>query len=238
VNLTPSFASWSRHGRPMVLQEKRPAESEMFGLKIRQLISPVSPHVFPPFRKWVERETAARFPNEYENWTARLGLVGTLGFLGLLVLLFVPEAALPRAPELVRSASRLTLAAVLLATVGGFGSLFSLLLSPDIRGYNRILPFVAFFSLLAVAFAVDALFKARWARTTVAFVVLAIGIADQGQAARPLNASYAGILTETSGLDAFVQKLERALPKAAMVFQLPFRPYMNESDFERMKSYD
>src|SRR5262249_47316687 len=44
INLTPSFYSWSQHGRPMVLREKVPAEAEMFGLKIRTLISPVYPH--------------------------------------------------------------------------------------------------------------------------------------------------------------------------------------------------
>jgi phosphoglycerol transferase len=238
LNLAPSFDSWSRHGRPMVLRQKVPAESEIFALKIRQLISPVYPHAFPPFNKWVKQEAAARFPNEDENWTSRLGLVGTFGFLGLLALLFAPDAASSRAPALLRSASRLTLAAVLLATVGGFGSLFSLFVSPDIRAYNRIFPFVAFFSLLAVALAVDARLKARWARTTAALVVLIVGIADQGQALHSLNANYGSIAADVSGLSAFVQKLEGTLPNDAMVFQLPFRAYMNESSFGRMKEYD
>jgi phosphoglycerol transferase len=238
LNLTPSFYSWSRHGRPMMVHGKVPAESEMFGLKIRQLVSPVYPHRFPPFRKWVEKEAAARFPNEYENWTSRLGLVGTLGFLGLLALLFAPDAALPRAPTLLRGASRLTLAALLLATVGGLGSLFSLFVSADIRAYNRIFPFIEFFSLLAFVLAADSLFKTRQGRTTAAIVVLGVGIWDQGQALRNFNVKYDSIAAEISILDAFVRKLESALPNRAMVFQLPFRAYMNESDFGRMKPYD
>jgi len=238
LNLAPSFYSWSQRGQPMVLRDKVPAESEMFGLKIRQLISPVYPHRFPPFRSWVEREAAARFPNEYENWTARLGLVGTLGFLALLARLFAPDPALPRAPTLLRGASRLTLAALLLATVGGFGTLFSLFVSPDIRGYNRIFPFIEFFSLLAFALATDSLFTMRRGRITAAFVVLAIGLGDQGQAAQHLNINYPSIAAEISSLGAFVKKLERALPNGAMVFQLPFRAYMGESDFGRMKSFD
>jgi phosphoglycerol transferase len=238
VNLTPSFYSWSRLGWPMVLRDKTPAESEMFGLKIRQLISPVFPPRFPPFRKWVEQETAARFPNENENWTARLGVVGTLGFLGILALLFMPDAALPRAPTLLRSASLLTLAALLLATVGGFGSLFSLLVSTDIRAYNRIFPFIAFFSLLAVALALDSLFKTRRGRTVASVAVLTIGVADQGQVAQVFSSRYGGIVAEISTLGAFVHRLERALPNGAMVFQLPFRTYLSESDFARMKPYD
>jgi phosphoglycerol transferase len=238
LNLAPSFVSWSRHGQPIVMKEKMPAESEMFGLKIRQLISPVYPHPFPPFRQWVEREAAARFPNENENWTARLGLVGTLGFLGLLALLFAPAGAESRAPVPIGSASRLTLAAVLFATVGGFGSLFSLFVSPDIRAYDRIFPFIAFFSLLTVALAADALFKTRRARTIAALVILTVGLVDQGQAAHSLNARYDSIAADVSGLGAFVDTLERALPNDAMVFQLPFRAYMSESQVDRMKEYD
>jgi hypothetical protein len=238
INLTPSFYAWSQHGRPMVLRDKAPNESEMFGLKIRQLISPVYPHRFPPFRKWVEQEAAAKFPNDNENWTARLGLMGTLGFLGLLALLFMPDAALPRAPTLLRSASRLALAALLLSTVGGFGSLFSLFVSPDIRAYNRMFPFIAFFSLLAVALATDSLFNTRRGRTAAAVAVLAIGIGDQGHATGYFNVRYDTIAAEISSLGPFVHRLESALPNGAMVFQLPFRAYMNESDFGRMKRYD
>jgi len=238
INLTPSFYSWSQHGKPMVLRDKVPAESEMFGLKIRQLISPVFPHRFPPFRKWVDQEAAARFPNETENWTSRLGLLGTLGFLGLLAVLFMPDAALPRGMPLLGSASRLTLASVLLATVGGFGTLFSLFVSPDIRAYNRICPFIEFFALLAVALAIDSRCTSRRARTAAAIIVLAAGLGDQGQAAQPFNAHYGSYASEIASLETFVGTLERALPNHAMVFQLPLRAYMNESDFGRMQRYD
>ena len=84
VNLAPSLYSWSRHGRPMILRDKVPAESEVYGLKIRQLVSPVFQHPFPPFRRWTEKEAAAHFPLETENMDSRLGLVGSVGFLGLL----------------------------------------------------------------------------------------------------------------------------------------------------------
>jgi phosphoglycerol transferase len=258
VNLTPSFSSWNMHGRPMMMRDKVPAEAEMFGLKIRQLVSPVFPHQFPPFRAWVEQEAAAKFPNESENWTARLGFTGTLGFLGLLTLLFVPDttmsrtvaarmppsrtaaahATLSRASLLSRGASRLTLAALLLATVGGFGSLFSLFISADIRAYNRICPFIEFFSLLAIALAIDVVFKTRRVRMVAATAVLAVGLADQGQAAQHFQVKYASIASEVAGLESFVRTVERAVPDSAMVLQLPFRTYLNESDFGRMKRYD
>ncbi len=238
INLAPSFYSWHQHGKPTVLRDKVPAESEMFGLKIRQLVSPVFPNRVAPFETWVKTEAAARFPNETENWTSRLGLLGTIGFLGLLAVLFMPDGSLPRAMPLLGSASRLTLASLLLATVGGFGTLFSLFVSSDIRAYNRMCPFIEFFALLAVALAIDTLCTSRRARTVVAVLVLAIGLADQGQAAQPFNAHYNAYAAEISSLDALVGTIERALPTNAMVFQLPLRAYMNESDFGRMQRYD
>lgn len=237
LNLAPSFYSWQQHGRPLIQREKTPAEAEMHGLKIRQLISPVYPHAFPPFNGWVEREAAARFPNDYENWSSRLGIVGTLGFLALVLLLFLPEAPQLEVP-LLRGASRLTLAALLLATVGGFGVLFNLAVSPDIRAYNRISPFIAFFALLAVATAIDRMFKTPRARTVAAIALLVLGIADQGQATRLVNDRQGAIAGEVVQLRHLVGTLEGKLPDGAMVFQLPIRTYMSESDFGRMKQYD
>ena len=237
LNLAPTFYSWHEHGRPLIQREKTPAEAEMHGLKIRQLISPVYPHAFPPFNRWVEREAAARFPNDYENWSSRLGIVGTLGFLALVLLVFLPEAPLRELP-LVRGASRLTLAVLLLATVGGFGVVFNLAVSPDIRAYNRMSPFIAFFSLLAVATAIDRICKTPRARSIVAIAVLLLGISDQGQATRRVNEAQAAIAGEVAELRGLVGTLERALPDGAMVFQLPIRTYMSESDFGRMKQYD
>jgi hypothetical protein len=239
LNLAPSLYSWSRHGRPTILREKIPAESEVYGLKIRQLISPVFQHSFPPFRWWTQKEAAAQFPLETENMTSRLGFVGTLGFLGLLGMLFVPAAVqrLPSAAVLI-GASQLTIAAVLLATIGGFGSLFSLLVTPEIRAYNRICPFIEFLSLAAVALAMDSLLKTRERRIVAGVAVLALGLGDQRVAAMHLNAVYPSIAAEMAPLEAFVRQLESHLPARAMVLQLPFRTYLNDGGVSRMKPYD
>jgi hypothetical protein len=239
LNLAPSLYSWSRHGKPIILRDKVPAESEVYGLKIRQLIGPLRHHVFPPFRNFAEEESAAQFPLETENVTSRLGLVGTLGFLGLLALLFVPGATHRwNCRNTLLGASQLTIAAVLLATIGGFGSLFALVVSPEIRGYNRICPFIEFFSLIAIAFALDSLFKTRERRIAAAVIVLALGLIDQRTAGVNLRVAYAGIAAEMPPLEAFVRQLESRLPDRAMVLQLPFRTYLNDEGIARMGSYD
>jgi phosphoglycerol transferase len=137
-----------------------------------------------------------------------------------------------------RTASQLTLAAVLLATVGGFGSLFSLLISPEIRAYNRICPFIEFFALLAIAFTNDRLCATPRRRLIAAGALLAVGLADQRSAAAGLNAEYAGVAAELPTLQTFVRAVEDRLPEHAMVLQLPFRTYMNDDGVARMKSYE
>jgi phosphoglycerol transferase len=239
LNLAPSLYSWSRHGKPLVVDDKVPGHAELFGLKIRTLISPASPHLFPLFQHWVNLEAVAQYPIETENSHARLGVVGALGFLGLIGILLVPSAAERlRDGPVVLGASRLTAAGLFLATVGGFGSVFNLLVNPEIRVYARIAPFIAFFALLAVAMFMDAFFKSRRLRTAVAAGVLFVGLLDQSGAASGMNAEYASSASQLASLEPFVRRLENRLPANAMVLQLPFRTYLNGSTIARMEPYE
>jgi hypothetical protein len=140
---------------------------------------------------------------------------------------------------MVLGAGQLTLAAVLLGTLGGFGSLFSLLVTPEIRAYNRICAFIVFFALLAVALALDGQWvRIRWQRMAILCLVLTVGVLDQTQAVRRLNVEQAGIKSELHQVQAIVRQLEQALPPRAMVCQLPFTIYLDDSGRARMKPYD
>ena len=244
VNLAPSFYAWHRDGRPVSIPQKHAAEAEQYGLKIRQLVSPVNPS-FPPFGRWMEIEEDANYPLETENDMSKLGVAATVGFLVLLCGLFAPGVAsvLPDGPLFV-NAGRLTLAALLLATIGGFGSLFNLLVSPEVRAYNRVSPFIAFFSLVAIALIAEKLLDRpatarvrRWVTSTVV-AALIISVYDEGQAAGPLNRKHAAISHEWAALAMFVGSLEQRLPAGAMVFQLPVLTYLNEIGRERMQPLD
>lgn len=239
LNLAPSFRSWSNHGKPLTVPEKTPAEAELYGLKIRQLVSPGLWHRFPPFRAWLAREQRAAFPVETENSSSRLGLVATVGFLTLLGLLFVPRAGQTSGHhDTLLAASRLVLAAVLLATIGGFGSLFNLLVTPDIRAYNRISPFIAFFSLTAVALVIDALIvSSRW-RVAAAAAVAAVGLIDQRAATVYLNSIHKDVAAEYASLRSLIGRVEAQLPAEAMVFELPFRMYPNDDGGPRGQPYE
>lgn len=240
LNLAPSLRLWAVDGKPLVIPAKTTAESELYGLKIRQLVSPVPDHPFPPFARWETLERRAAFPSETENTSSRLGLLASIGFVILLGTLVVPGARLrTKDPELVAAAAGLTLALILLGTIGGFGSLFSLLISPEIRAYNRICPFIAFFAWVAVATWLDAVRPRRrpW-RAVLVFAVLMFGIWDQVGALAPLNRAYGATRTEWTTIEAFARALEHQMPPGTMVFQLPLTTYLNDSGEGRMRTYD
>jgi phosphoglycerol transferase len=239
LNLAPSFYSWNRHGRPVLVDDKRPGQAEQYGLRIRTLVGPTAPHVFPPFQRWADAEVGAGYADENESSHARLGVVGTAGFLALLGVLLVPAAASRLTlPQSVVGASRLAAATLLLATAGGFGSVFSLLISPQIRVYSRIFPFVDFFALLMVAVLLDTAFKRRPARIAAAAVVIAVGLLDQQGAAARLNIEYERTARELPPLKAFVRQLESRLPDRAAVLQLPFRTYLQYATIARHEPFD
>lgn len=215
------------------------ADAETGGVKFRQLVGPLPSHWLPPFSAWSRREGAAGFPYETANHLSRLGIVAGLGFLGLLWALLVPAAAGPPPHgETVRAASGLTLAAFLVATVGGLGTVVSLLIEPTILVFSRITPFLIFFSLAAVGVWVERAAAGR-RRGPLVWAALAIfALLDQMVAIRPLHRGVAKTRIEYRQLQGMVEVLERELPSGARVYQLPDRTDHLQRRVVRMQPND
>jgi len=224
VPLVPSFAYWRAHGRNDHLSYKTVADADTYGLKLRQLLTPIADHPIGVFRAVAARIDEARFPLENENTTARLGLVGSLGFVGLLGYTLARAAGAVGPDPQLGPAATLTLAALLVAQVGGLGSLFSVFVSPDIRGYNRIVVFIAFFSLHAsvvgLARGLDRFQASTILRGALLALLSAFAVLDQVPR-RYLAAVRAETGPSFAEDEAFVSLVESRLPAGAMVFQLP-----------------
>jgi phosphoglycerol transferase len=245
VNLAPSLYSWRANGKPYT-EFKTVADSEIFGLKIRHLLSPQTPHGLPPLAAWLVKEREANFPIENENSTARLGVVGSAGFLLLLGALMVSDrlSASPSGRFIVGLA-RLNLAALLLATVGGFGSLISLFLLEQIRGYNRIVVFIAFFALVALALATTRAMEIV-RRNHRAFVALCLGIMttalfgvyDQQYAATNLRLRAASDQQKAGVLQDVVMRTEKVLKPGSLLYEMPDTPFPPDGIRHGMQPYD
>ena len=226
VAVVPSALYWARHGRNEALLYKAPAVADQAGLRLRQVLTPIDDHPMPLLREAAARIERAAFPGESEGARARVGTLGTVGLLFLLGFAVARGAGVAAADDALGPASALTLVALFVAQVGGLGSLFGVLVVPDVGGYGRIAVFVAFFALHAAAVLVGRLLRrlpdrAPFPAALVVLVLLgAAALADQV----PRRSLAATRWSSAPAFDedaAFVARLEATLPAGAMVFQLP-----------------
>jgi phosphoglycerol transferase len=251
VNLSPTVLYRQRHGRNPEVAVRVPAESEIYGLKITNLVLP-RPHHRLGLGTIAERY-AQESPIPSEGGQA-LGLLGTIGLLWLLLLAVaaaVGTAVRVRAPDVHGHMAAYTLAALLIGTVGGGSILIAYFVTPQFRSWARVAVVIAFFSLAAVGYLVEG-----WRDDRLR--AAAATPAGRARARQVTSAVLAGILLvalldETSGADvppyranaveydsdeAFVGAIEHRLPPRAMVFQLPVVAFPESPRPARMKDYD
>jgi phosphoglycerol transferase len=245
LNLLPSIIHLSRHGSVMVVQRVA-AEAEAYGLRIGQLLMPV---------RWHRVQALSDLKVAYnmrifitENDDATLGLIGACGFLGLLWWFFFCKPAVrelnePGARGVFNHLSALNLSAVLLGTIGGFGSLVAFFGLPQIRAYTRLSIFIACLVFFALAFWLDGVRERRvrtrgqqWLFNSVLVITLVLGLLDQ---ITPMFIpDYVKFRNDFESDRAFVQQVEAKLQPSAMIFQLPAVSFPENPKFARMSDYD
>jgi phosphoglycerol transferase len=150
LQLIPNYWYYYHEGRNPTVAYRSSVESEHHGLKMIQLFMPVEGHRVRLLREFSDNY-ASSAPLVYENRVSSLGVLGSIGFILLLCCILLSNEKNKKCfSEKLFNIARLNLAAILLATIGGGGTLFALLVSPQIRAYNRISIFIALFSLWAL----------------------------------------------------------------------------------------
>ena len=139
--------------------------------------------------------------------------------------------------------SILNLSAVLLATVGGIGTVIAYLFFPEIRAYNRISVFIAFFCITTVMMLLDVLLQKysqnkikKYAIVGFIIIVLFFGIYDQSSVR--FIPDYKNIKEVFMSDDHFVKDIERTYPDDTNVFQLPYVPFPENPPVHGMSDYD
>jgi phosphoglycerol transferase len=226
LNLSPSIAYRLQHGVDAAVATRGPGDVELYGLKVADLVLPIEGHRLSPLARVAQRyRSTTPIPGEPAG---ALGIVGTVGFLALLggFLVAALQARRRRLGLFMYLGATLTLC-LLIADTGGFATLISYLVSPQIRAWNRIGIFIAFVCLAGVGLLVERLGeRLRLTATGVTAVVAAIvvvGVLDQtGSATVP---PYAEVATTYRSDRAFVGSIEGQLPPGAMVLQLPYQSF-------------
>ncbi len=238
ANQAPHVLYILKHGRTEVMT-RAASDADHYGLKIGQLLLPLSAHRIAAFAEFKERYDKAP-PSEGENVVASPGFIGSFGFLFLIGWLLYrrgrDESDRPR--ELFNHMSMLNATAVLIATVGGFGSLFAHLVSPQIRAYARMNIYISFLAFFTIALLLDLLarrfFQTR-SRKVVFYILISLltfaGVLDQ---TNRHNRSF--VKDEFMNDRDFVREIESVMPERAMIYQLPFQTFP-ERNYDHLKGY-
>lgn len=243
----PSLFYILEYGRNSEVIIRGPHESEIYGLKILQLLIPVTGHQIP-FLAAIATQYATTAPLVNENRLAALGIIGSLGFLFLVIWVFYRLFS--------RNTSRsncnttkldvlggLNLAAVLLATVGGFGTIFAYMVVPWIRGLNRISVYIDFAAITAIILLVNMLVQnwssskgRQWFLSTCLVLITFIGLYDQ--TSTHVIPAYESVRTEYNNDRNFISTIQKTYPSADTVFQLPYVPFPEFGQLYKWRVYD
>jgi phosphoglycerol transferase len=254
LNVLPSLVYLFQQGENREGVNRFAAESELYALKITQLLLPRGDHRLDVFFEFASKYNNF-FPIVTENISASMGAVGSLG----LVLLFIVSIASPFlnfksvdvSPALqtfymhrrLQILAALSLGLILLGTMGGFSSLFAMLVSSSIRSWNRISIFIAFISVLAFALLADGLTR-KYAKQglmilvgyALAITVLVLGTLDQ--TVKPCHTCMKANGELAKNDEAFIQAIEKSLPQHAAIYQLPYMAYSDGGAANNLGSYD
>jgi hypothetical protein len=242
ANHIPTYLHRAQAGwNPVVY--RGPEETDTYGLKIAHLLLPGEDHSLRVLRKIKAVYNSANRASENENKAATLGLVGAAGLVGMTAWLLLPfrKPGWPYGPL-----AALTLFAVLLATLGGFGAVFNLLVTGSIRGYNRISVFIALFCLMASLWAIDRFLltrngRARRLRYPAWAAVLLVGFLDQTPYSwfRQKIVTTLGDQARRYRADAdFFGRIESRLSPGSKVFCLPYAAYPEVPPTYKMGAYE
>lgn len=244
ANLSPSLWYWHEHGKNDKVGHRLARDTELFGLKIAQLLLPVTEHRLPGLAQ------IKNFHNKQtilcnENDSCTLGFLGAAGFLALLARLLLRRRKNDPAPTdravLLDGLAVMSAGALLFATLGGFGMLYSLLINPSLRGQNRIVVYIGFCALFGVVLSLDRIqsrFKSVAGRTAflVGLVLLVVlGVLDQTPST--CVPKYETARQEYRRDGEYYARIEEVMPAKAMIFQMPWHAFPEEGCVLHMQDY-
>lgn len=242
VNMVPYKIYEHTYGKNLNVAQRNPIESEIYGLKITQLVFPVTNHHSGKMARLKEgyNQNTLLF-NESQDST--LGLIASIGFILLIFIVFFQNHF---SKTLVRL-SQLNLFALLLSTVGGFGVVFAYLVTPQIRAYNRISVFIAALAFIVIAIVINKIIrnnihKKMYQNILFFFLTLAIGIFgvwDQ----LPLGSrmgTWEDSKHEFISDKKFVKQIEDIFrgKDNIQIAQYPYMPYPENGSIHQMRDYE
>lgn len=242
ISLIPKIGYSVLYGSNPVVGKRSFVEQETYGLKIIQMLLPPGYSRFSVLRE-LNQEYSQKAPYVNENAGASLGIIASVGFLLLCVMLICSFASGKKREGnerlIIDFLSLSTLTLILMGSIGGFGEIFNYLVTAQIRCYNRSSIYIAGISLLLLAIL---LHKAYEKRKQISYIlssaVFLIGLIDQVN----IYADHWQEDAKSKQLiyEKFFENVEDRLSDGSMVYQLPYLDFPEVSssyDYKHLIGY-
>ena len=233
INFAPYKLEQYQTGINHEVAKRTAGESEVYGLKIAQMLLPVYGHNYDTFS--AIRNDYNKAPLINENGSSTLGLFASLGFLIATIYMLLQQRIFSRIKKL----AVIIYTGTIFATIGGYSSIFALLITPQIRGYNRISIYIATVSLIITALFLNGLLKKyplkNIIKIIISIMIVIIGIYDQVPAYMSLRNATGEFISDRNFIDDIEMNLMSNENKK--VFQLPYMSYPEHVAIHNMHDY-
>jgi phosphoglycerol transferase len=137
--------------------------------------------------------------------------------------------------------SILNVAIILISTVGGFGAIFALVVTPQIRAWNRLSIYILFISLSGGAIVLSRFIQRIKNQNIFKIILILIGffsIIEQKPENLPIDIdNYKMMIKDYKETKSFIEKIEESIDKGSMIFQLPYLMFPEGGVIRNLKPY-
>jgi len=238
ANNLPTFLYQADNGANPITLQREVSEQERYGLKVASLVSPQSDHpiaALAEFGKRTHDDSLLR-----SEGGQSLGTAGTIGLVAAVVALFGAALGTRRGGadesdseadenRLLRLCGVFVLSAIVFGVPSGLAFILGMIGLEEFRTWNRIVIYIAFFSLVAFSVMLDRLRRfAEHSGVAPRLVILgliviaSIGVWDQTPRTQ---VDYDGAADLYNADAAFFSQVEAQYPDGGQIFALPVIPY-------------
>lgn len=256
----PSFIYWFTNGPNSFVANRGLAESELYSLRIVDLLLPAYDHYikyFSDIKSLFGSEVYLQngdFGNERDSES--LGLLCSTGFLFLIIWVISSSVSgnsifLQRAIHrfslkkndqiLISDLANLNLLLVLFSTVGGLIMFIAMPFSM-IRSYARVCIIIAFISFVIVAIFFDKILKSKFFGKQLyaaSFLLLLSFLAIFDQVGKNPSTLFDSKKFQQKFISdkSFVEQVEAEMPKNSQIFIMPIGSFPEKDDYENLVGY-
>jgi hypothetical protein len=240
----PAIVWHAQHGANKDVSKRLPAESQRHALDLATLVVPVPGHPVAEISKLSDRYHSHLDAAPDESIGAALGSWLTLGFVAVVLAAFFAAfgASYVGRARLMVDAGLATGMAFLFGTTGAGGTLFAFYVSSQLRGWNRISVFIAFFAAIGLAALLAWLLDRGASRRGQVLGVVALGLVlftgYKDQTRPSFRPNYEANLATWRSDSRFIDGVEARLAGNAAVLQYPQQPFPEVGPLFKLADYD